>query len=62
MSDGVPVNQILQGDCLKAPFPWFGGKSTVADLVWERLNPNPQDLFSLISASSVSSAVKEPLL
>jgi DNA adenine methylase len=21
---------------LKAPFPWFGGKSRVADLVWER--------------------------
>jgi DNA adenine methylase len=21
---------------LKAPFPWFGGKSTVSDLVWER--------------------------
>jgi hypothetical protein len=21
---------------LKAPFPWFGGKSSVADLVWER--------------------------
>ena len=22
---------------LKAPFPWFGGKSTVADIVWSRL-------------------------
>lgn len=22
---------------LKAPFPWFGGKSRVADLIWERL-------------------------
>ena len=21
----------------KAPFPWFGGKSTVADAVWQRL-------------------------
>ena len=21
---------------MKAPFPWFGGKSKVADLVWER--------------------------
>ena len=21
---------------LKAPFPWFGGKSRVADLVWKR--------------------------
>lgn len=23
-------------DLLKAPFPWFGGKSRVADLVWQR--------------------------
>jgi hypothetical protein len=23
-------------DALKAPFPWFGGKSRVADIVWER--------------------------
>ena len=22
---------------LKAPFPWFGGKSTIADVVWSRL-------------------------
>jgi site-specific DNA-adenine methylase len=21
---------------LKAPFPWFGGKSRVADIVWDR--------------------------
>ena len=21
---------------LRAPFPWFGGKSKVADLVWDR--------------------------
>ena len=24
---------------MKAPFPWFGGKSTVSDLVWERFGP-----------------------
>lgn len=25
------------GDCeLKAPFPWFGGKSAIADVVWKR--------------------------
>lgn len=24
---------------LKAPFPWFGGKSRVADLVWDRFGP-----------------------
>jgi hypothetical protein len=26
---------------LKAPFPWFGGKSRVADLVWERFGDVP---------------------
>jgi DNA adenine methylase len=26
---------------LKAPFPWFGGKSRVADLVWQRLGNVP---------------------
>jgi DNA adenine methylase len=23
-------------DGLRAPFPWFGGKSRVADIVWDR--------------------------
>lgn len=26
-------------DFLKAPFPWFGGKSRAADLIWSRLGP-----------------------
>ena len=26
-------------ETLKAPFPWFGGKSRCADLVWERFGP-----------------------
>lgn len=26
-------------DELKAPFPWFGGKSRVADVVWQRFGP-----------------------
>jgi hypothetical protein len=26
---------------LKAPFPWAGGKSTVADIVWARLGDAP---------------------
>ena len=25
-----------QDKMLKAPFPWFGGKSRVADIVWDR--------------------------
>lgn len=24
------------GDALRAPFPWFGGKSTIAEIVWRR--------------------------
>ena len=24
------------GDDLRAPFPWFGGKRRIADLVWSR--------------------------
>lgn len=26
----------MSGEPLKAPFPWFGGKSRVADVVWDR--------------------------
>lgn len=26
---------------LKAPFPWFGGKSRVADVVWRRFGDVP---------------------
>lgn len=26
---------------MRAPFPWFGGKSTVADLVWQRFGDVP---------------------
>ena len=26
---------------IKAPFPWFGGKSRVADLVWDRFGNVP---------------------
>jgi len=28
-------------ETLKAPFPWFGGKSRVADLVWDRFGNVP---------------------
>lgn len=32
---------MTNGDTLKAPFPWFGGKSRVADLVWQRFGDVP---------------------
>jgi hypothetical protein len=31
------ANAAMPAEPLRAPFPWFGGKSTVASLVWERL-------------------------
>jgi len=30
-------NALKSKEPLRAPFPWFGGKRTVADLIWERL-------------------------
>ena len=35
-SGGAPAEARDEMDRLKAPFPWFGGKSRVAPLVWER--------------------------
>jgi hypothetical protein len=34
---GTPTEAHLVRKKLKAPFPWFGGKSRVAPLVWQRL-------------------------
>jgi len=31
----------MNNDKLRAPFPWFGGKSRVADLVWQRFGDVP---------------------
>ncbi|MEN6336691.1 MAG: hypothetical protein ABFE01_20750 [Phycisphaerales bacterium] len=41
MSNGLPVNTIIEGDCLKAPFPWFGGKRRCLEIVWPRLGDVP---------------------
>jgi site-specific DNA-adenine methylase len=32
---------VLGGDRVKSPFPWFGGKSKVAPLVWDRFGDVP---------------------
>ena len=32
---------IVQARKLQAPFPWFGGKSQVAHIVWERFGNVP---------------------
>lgn len=35
------MNEDLNIEPLKAPFPWFGGKSRAADLIWPRLGSVP---------------------
>ena len=42
--DGLPACYrcgCKDGATLRAPFPWFGGKSKVADIVWQRLGDTP---------------------
>ena len=43
---------------LKAPFPWFGGKSRVAELVWERFGDVPH--FIEPFAGSLAVLLKRP--
>jgi hypothetical protein len=38
--DAMVEDRIIR-ERLKAPFPWFGGKSRVADLVWQRFGDVP---------------------
>jgi len=38
---------------IKAPFPWFGGKSTVADLVWSRFGDCPNYVEPFFGSGAV---------
>jgi site-specific DNA-adenine methylase len=38
---------------LKAPFPWFGGKSRVADLVWDRFGDVPNYVEAFFGSGAV---------
>jgi DNA adenine methylase len=40
-------------DPLKAPFPWFGGKSRVADLVWRRFGAVPNYVEPFFGSGAV---------
>ncbi len=40
-------------DLLKAPFPWFGGKSRVADLVWDRFGNVPNYVEPFFGSGAV---------
>jgi len=41
MNDWFCEEFLMKQEMLKAPFPWFGGKSRVADLVWDRFGDVP---------------------
>ncbi len=38
---------------MKSPFPWFGGKSRVADLVWDRFGPLPNYVEPFFGSGAV---------
>ncbi len=44
---------MTESNYLKAPFPWFGGKSTVADLVWERIGDVPNYVEPFFGSGAV---------
>lgn len=45
---------------LKAPFPWFGGKATVADNIWERLGSPARYIEPFCGSAAVMWARPEP--
>lgn len=40
-------------EIIKAPFPWFGGKSRIADVVWERLGDVPNYVEPFFGSGAV---------
>ena len=44
----------------KAPFPWFGGKSTVADYVWRRLGSPKQYIEPFCGSAAILLAAPSP--
>jgi hypothetical protein len=49
-------------EVLKAPFPWFGGKSRCADLVWERFGPIQNYVEPFFGSGAVLLANPAPCL
>lgn len=45
---------------MKAPFPWFGGKSTVADAVWRRLGSPKQYIEPFCGSAAILLAAPTP--
>jgi len=44
---------MMAAEQLKAPFPWFGGKSRVADLVWDRFGNVPNYVEPFFGSGAV---------
>jgi len=44
---------LMEREKMKAPFPWFGGKSRVADLVWERFGNVPNYVEPFFGSGAV---------
>ena len=40
-------------EALKAPFPWFGGKSRVSDLVWDQFGDVPNYVEPFFGSGAV---------
>ena len=47
------VDEMLEERMLKAPFPWFGGKSKVAHLVWDRFGSVPNYVEPFFGSGAV---------
>ena len=47
------ADALHQGETLKAPFPWFGGKSKVADIVWDRFGNVPNYIEPFFGSGAV---------
>jgi hypothetical protein len=43
----------VSGETLKAPFPWFGGKSRVADVIWSRFGNVPNYIEPFFGSGAV---------
>jgi hypothetical protein len=53
MFDWVTEEYLMEQENMKAPFPWFGGKSRVADIVWERFGSVPNYVEPFFGSGAV---------
>jgi site-specific DNA-adenine methylase len=53
MNDWFAKEYLMEQEKMKAPFPWFGGKSRVADIVWERFGNVPNYVEPFFGSGAV---------